>query len=335
MKLKQKGLKSFNILIICLMFVFSSSCFAFSQDSIPVKSDYNGDCALDLADAIMGLKVLTGMNVSLAENKNVRMEGVIFILQNIISDCPVNPCAIGDDYENDDRFENARVVILNESADNGNRNSVQKHGFHEPGDEDWVMFCGLVGQTYTIQARTEGPESKCDPVIELYDTDGTTLLKSENDGIEGQDEILVWENHAEEGTYYVRVRNFNPQIFGEDIKYALGVQNLEGSFPGDIIGNVIDKYSGEKIINATVKTSANRSAISNYCHCYFYCSRDYCIYYHPADPYKPYILTAEAPGYKFFSTEVTVRELETTVLDIELEPEDYNNGHNLPDGWFR
>ncbi|QTA92340.1 PEGA domain-containing protein [Desulfonema magnum] len=318
MKLEKKLLRLLKVFIFCLIFLFSLASFASSQHTYMIPElDFNGDCAVDLTDAILGMRVLTGENPVINGTKNIGVKEITDILRKTAHLRP-EPDNY-DEYEEDDKFSQARVIVINNSADSAkNGDSVQPHNFHDAGDEDWMMFYGIAGQIYTVHAETESLGSNCDPVIELYDTDGVTLLKSKNDGIEGKNETLLWKDCSRDDIYYVRLRSFSPDAFGEDTAYELTVYNPEATFPGDIIGNIFDPYSEKKVLGARIKTNANRSAISNYCYCYFYCRRDFCIYFHPAGTFT---LTVEASGYKTFSTEVTVRQLETTLVDIEMIPE--------------
>jgi hypothetical protein len=303
--------------MISLIFLLLQPMPVLSQNTyIRPELDFNGDCEVDLSDAMTGLKILTGAEAEIQGTKRIGIEEVIYILQKaagIISE----PEGY-DEYEEDDHFEQARIIVINNDSETRSRPpQPQRHNFHDKGDEDWVMFYGIAGQTYTIEVKVEGLESNCDAVITLYDTDGKTPLKSENDGIEGIDESMLWKKCPADGIYYVKVSNFDPGVFGEDVIYELTVRNPESAFPGDVIGNVFDAYTGKKIPEVRIKTDAHRSAISNYCDCYFYCSKDYCIYWHPAGNY---MLTAEAPGYEPFMIEIRVQELEITVQDIEMTP---------------
>ncbi len=110
------------------------------------------------------------------------------------------------------------------------------------------------------------------------------------------------------------------QDYADDDEFTNALNAVIGEDESIQYGAVIFKhtvYYTKKVSNVLIKTSAGRSAISNFCQCYFYCSRDYCIYWHPEGTYE---LTAQAPGYEIFSGEVTVYKLQTTVLDIIMTP---------------
>ena len=78
-----------------------------------------------------------------------------------------------DDYENDNRhgYKSARVIVVDDSE-------PQHHNFDKAGDVDWVKFYVLANTFYGIEVLDTG--SKCNPIIELYDSDGTTLLRKES-----------------------------------------------------------------------------------------------------------------------------------------------------------
>ncbi|MEZ4527928.1 MAG: hypothetical protein R2941_18590 [Desulfobacterales bacterium] len=172
-----------------------------------------------------------------------------FFLSAALSAAEVLP----DAYEPDNSFAAARPVTVNDSAG-------QCHSFHAEGDADWVKFYGLSGKNYRVQ--TLNPESRCNTVIEVFDTDGIALLKSRNCGIEGEDEILYWFC-PKDGVYFVRITQAEPEIFGEHTGYSLSVDYSEGPvFDGNITGYVKDGFSGLPVAGATVRTGINQAAIS-------------------------------------------------------------------------
>jgi fibronectin type 3 domain-containing protein len=53
--------------------------------------------------------------------------------------------------------------------------TIQSHNFHISGDEDWLIFAALDGYMYSVGTFNLGDAF---PVLQLYDTDGTTQLES-------------------------------------------------------------------------------------------------------------------------------------------------------------
>ncbi len=312
--------KSSGIILICLISLILLPGPGLSQDSYTTAEfDFNGDCEINLLDVVIGLKILVVMDdVVLDGKKEIGMEKIIAILQNMSGikniHCPTDdfvPCGYEDNYEEDDSYYEARTVALDNEE-------PQHHTFHDKGDEDWVIFYGISGQIYEIEAKIGSLESACDIVIEVYDEASVASgnpIASKNLAGAGRDETLRWEDCPLDAVYYVKLRNADPNVFGENIKYDLKINLPSAPLPGDIIGYVYDKDTGRKISGTLIRTSAGRTAISNYCNCNFYCARDYCIYFHPSGTYT---LTASAPGYKSVSVSITVKELVTTVRDIVM-----------------
>jgi sugar lactone lactonase YvrE len=211
--------------------------------------------------------------------------------------------AVGPDvYEEDDTSSQATVIVLNDVE-------AQRHTLHDGGDQDWVMFYGLSGETYTIEVSNLG--TSCDAVVELYGTDGTTLLDSRDDGLSGEDELLDWLSPAE-GVYYVKVKHYDSDIFGEDTEYDLQVYSPIGPLAGFLLGTTTNKNSGDPIGGVRIKTSGKVSALSladgNY------------LMVHPPGSHS---LTAEVSGYESFTDTVTITEAGTVTKNISMTPLDF------------
>jgi len=126
-------------------------------------------------------------------------------------------CGTGlDSYEPDNTYTQASPITTNGSA--------QTHNFHVPGDQDWVSFpasTSVLG--YAIETSNLGFGS--DTYMELYDTDGTTLIASDDDGGVGLASRIDWAPPVD-GTYYVKVRHFSSSASGPDTNYDLSVTAL-------------------------------------------------------------------------------------------------------------
>jgi hypothetical protein len=97
----------------------------------------------------------------------------------------------------------------------------QTHSFHVPGDVDWVKFRAEAGRTYVIE--TLNLMSNTDTVLELYDVDQTTLLARDDDGGRVPPASRIVYTLMLSGSYFVRVRNFNPYLGGCDYVYDLSI----------------------------------------------------------------------------------------------------------------
>ena len=91
--------------------------------------------------------------------------------------------------------------------------------------------------------------SNCDVVVNVFDTDGTTLLKDANWGFEGEGELLTW-TCPQDGIYYVMIQHFGAAVvgFGENANYDLAVYRPIGTIFGFIVGTVKGKSIGERYI---------------------------------------------------------------------------------------
>jgi hypothetical protein len=220
-----------------------------------------------------------------------------------------------DSYEEDDTPNQASVITINDL-------DVQPHNCHDIGDVDWVKFYGLSGQTYTFKASNVSVI--CDTVIELYDSDGTTLLAGpENDGGAGEDEFLDWIC-PQDKIYYVKVSNSNSN-FGENSKYDFEIKKSIGPLSGWVTGMITDRASGLPLGNVQIKTGENHTALS--------LSSGVSVgEYLMVHPEGPCVLTAQKAGYKpETSSEVLVLEGgPPAILDLELTIIDAD-GDGLPD----
>jgi len=214
-----------------------------------------------------------------------------------------------DMYEEDDTFIEANVIDLN--------GDPQAHNFHDAGDKDWVKFYGIAEEIYEIEVTNPGEH--CDAVIELYDTDGTTLLKGPWDYYrEGEDEFMDWRC-TRDGIYYAMIKQYDPGVFGDDTGYDLKIFRPIAPFIGFIEGTITNASSGDSITGAVITTNDNASALS-------FDDGAYLII-HPAGSFT---VTADAPGYIPSSyANVQINEGGTTTRPFTLVP--VSNG-NTPDG---
>jgi len=163
-----------------------------------------------------------------------------------------------DDYEPDNTYSDANVIVLESPID-------QFHNFHSPTDEDWVKCYALADVWYEFGTADVGPN--CDPVIDLYAFDGTTLLAHVDDWGIGQGESLVVQCPAD-GVYYARLtyRWFGPGIFPEyGTDYSLSAKRWGPSVvldPGFIHGTITDAATGDEIADAIVVAQRSGSGMS-------------------------------------------------------------------------
>jgi hypothetical protein len=84
------------------------------------------------------------------------------------------------------------------------------------GDVDWLRFSASAGTTYVIETRSRSSDT-VDTVLELYDTDGSTLLERNDDSGSGlYSRIVAGPSLIDtSGTYYIRIRGFGNTSTGD------------------------------------------------------------------------------------------------------------------------
>lgn len=161
-----------------------------------------------------------------------------------------------DSYEPDNSYDQAKVIILN-------YDTPQRHYFHEDNDEDWVMFYALEGETYKIKTDNLSYPEICDPVIELFESDGITRV-GDTIGVPVKDgeKSLLWTCPLDkEGLYYVRITNSLPNYGGSfSYSYDLSI-DIPGAFtlPGYVTGTV---SSGGQGLGGAVLKAGSGSGLS-------------------------------------------------------------------------
>lgn len=130
------------------------------------------------------------------------------------------PCPYPDPYETmgggerDDSFTTASPLTT--AGQPG-------HTFDRWKDKDWAEFVADAGTIYIIATANLTPTLPtryADTVLELYDSDGVTLLVRSDDVDGTYASRVVWQA-TEAITYYVKVYNFVSGFFGCDVGYDL------------------------------------------------------------------------------------------------------------------
>ncbi|HIC88401.1 MAG TPA: hypothetical protein EYP04_03235 [Anaerolineae bacterium] len=116
------------------------------------------------------------------------------------TDCP------GDAYEPDDECTTARDIPTDGSR--------QTHRFCRSYDQDWLKFDAVAGGTYTIVADHVG--ANADPIVELRRT-------CDEQASFGHGQRIHW-TADEGGTYYLRIRNHAPEIYGPTTNYDIRIE---------------------------------------------------------------------------------------------------------------
>ncbi len=95
---------------------------------------------------------------------------------------------------------------------------IQHHNMDRLNDQDWVKFAAIAGQAYTFRTLNLSPSA--DTYLYLYDTDGISLLASNDDDGDSLASHIHWTAPAS-GTYYLLVRGWNPNVAGCGTGYDL------------------------------------------------------------------------------------------------------------------
>jgi len=137
---------------------------------------------------------------------------------------------VWDAYEPDDSCATATPIATD--------GTVQQHNILPPTDQDWVSFSVSAGWRYTIETAPGTPAEDTDTILQLYDSDGTTLIAQDNDGgATGYYSRIVYDADAAK-TVYARVTAY----YMDGNTYALSVTGFDVpriDVPGSVdLGNV-------------------------------------------------------------------------------------------------
>jgi hypothetical protein len=134
------------------------------------------------------------------------------------------PTTCFDIYEPDNTPAQARAISIG--------GEVQQHSHAVAHDQDWVKFPALPGYIYTM--RTLGLlGANNDTVIELYDTDGVTMLAhNDDDPVEGGPGSRIDFEFDASGMYYLKVKQLRgAEIWGCQYVYYLQIQREAAPTP--------------------------------------------------------------------------------------------------------
>jgi hypothetical protein len=92
------------------------------------------------------------------------------------------------------------------------------------GDQDWVAFDAVTGGNYLV--KTTNLDKNSDTVLTLFDSDGATVLASNDDIGLGQSATLNFTPTAP-GKYYVRITQFNSNVLGSLTDYQVQLEANE------------------------------------------------------------------------------------------------------------
>lgn len=139
---------------------------------------------------------------------------------NNIFDTGANVCIASEDtFESDNTPSSAKTIQTGQT---------QEHNFSHPEDVDWVKFNAQAGTTYRISTSDLGISS--DTYLYLYDTDGTTLITSNDDYNDSLASQIEW-TAIQNGIFYVLVKHWNPNVGGCGTGYSMSLSEVLPNLP--------------------------------------------------------------------------------------------------------
>lgn len=123
-----------------------------------------------------------------------------------------------DAYEPDDSAATGSTIATD--------GTLQSHNFHQRGDADWLRFVATPNAQYVIE--TSNLADATDTIIALFDADGTRVAQSDDDGAGLASRIEFTAPAAQE--YSVRVRGYDPEVFGPEVSYDVSVIETAPSY---------------------------------------------------------------------------------------------------------
>jgi hypothetical protein len=129
---------------------------------------------------------------------------------------PVFPevTATPDLFEPDNNTTTASAMIVN--------GAVQYHNSFTPCDYDYMKFTASAGMQYVIE--TLGLETGSDTYMYFIDSDGETVITTDDDGSPAPRASMITWVCVVSGAYYVRIQQYNClRIFGSNTGYKIRV----------------------------------------------------------------------------------------------------------------
>lgn len=117
-----------------------------------------------------------------------------------------------DTFENDNSLVDAHLVFPD--------NTTTSHNFCPGGDQDWIVFYGNSGTTYTINTINPGPEA--DTVIKVYDASGNLLTQNDDHTVGTNSQAAF--TPAKSGNYFINIVQYNPSYQGAGTEYGIRVR---------------------------------------------------------------------------------------------------------------
>lgn len=126
----------------------------------------------------------------------------------------------GDAYEADDQCAAAQTI----SSDG----RFQTRTFHKQADNDWVRLDTTAGTTYIIEARVP-PNAPTDVVLEIHPSCNAAATSTQNYSFSPDVRLRI--TASESGSYFLKLLNDQPGVFGDQVTYQLSVSAFQSTAP--------------------------------------------------------------------------------------------------------
>lgn len=186
--------------------------------------------------------------------KKILSPRIILIVSLFLISLPVQSVVAQiqpDEYEMDDYQELATLIDVGDTEN-------QKHNFHQEGDVDWYQFYALsMNEKFTpYSVEIKNPGARANAVMEFYDSAGNLLFgEPVNDTRAGEEEIFE-ARFAKAGIYYLKVYQYDSNVYGEDTDYEIRLYHAEMRFKGKFVTVVKDAVTGQPVPSPIVTSSS-------------------------------------------------------------------------------
>jgi hypothetical protein len=219
---------------------------------------------------------------------------------------------VPDAYEPDNSIENATILLLNKgytSFPKPDYETTQDHNFYDEDDIDWYQFYAKKENTYVLEIKSVG--MACDPVIEIYDSDGLTFNSDVwsqpiDINFNGQGEYAEWVC-SKTDIYYARIRQCDNNIEGCNVHFGDNTQYKILLYYPILVPNSLLYGTIQPPIKAIVTLDNGDGSLS----------LPNGQFYIPAQS-GTYTLKVEATGFLPYTQSIVLNALESTAVTVSL-----------------
>jgi hypothetical protein len=169
----------------------------------------------------------------------------IYIYIFIVYFFPCYSVCAEDSFEPDDSRQLARSISVG--------GFPRQQDFHSSEDEDWVLFWGSAGKSYTIHANNQG---EADIVIEVFsDADESFSDRQNEEPIGGNEKLQFDVGNDGEGVYFARISLYEKAPYSTNNGYWLTVYHPNADETITVSGYV--KEEGNRSVDKVLVLSSN------------------------------------------------------------------------------